>query len=84
MSFLLQCLSHTPLKGYVDPIPAVVHEADEIVSRLRREVEAFDPEIIFLFAPDHYNGFFLDAMPQFCIALLSPLKSCPAASTAIR
>ena len=69
MSFLLQCLSHTPLKGYVDPIPEVVLEADKIVSDLRREVEAFDPEIIFLFAPDHYNGFFLDAMPQFCIAI---------------
>jgi 2,3-dihydroxyphenylpropionate 1,2-dioxygenase len=31
------------------------------------EVEAFDPELVFLFAPDHYNGFFLDAMPQLCI-----------------
>ena len=67
MSFLLQCLSHTPLKGYVDPLPDVVDEAGRIVATLRAEVEAFDPEIVFLFAPDHYNGFFLDAMPQLCI-----------------
>ena len=67
MKALLQCLSHTPLKGYVDPVPAVVEEAGQVVASLAREVQAFDPEVIFLFAPDHYNGFFLDAMPQFCI-----------------
>jgi hypothetical protein len=67
MSFLLQCLSHTPLKGYVDPLPDVVDEAGRVVATLRAEVEAFDPELVFLFAPDHYNGFFLDAMPQLCI-----------------
>lgn len=69
MNALLQCLSHTPLKGYVDPVPAVVEEAGEVVGELRRELEAFDPELIFLFAPDHYNGFFLDVMPQLCIGM---------------
>ena len=64
---LLTCLSHTPLKGYVDPLPAVVDEVGQVVAQLRAEVEAFDPELVFLFAPDHYNGFFLDAMPQLCI-----------------
>ena len=67
MKAQLQCLSHTPLKGYVDPRPTVVEEVARVVADLRAEVESFDPEIIFLFAPDHYNGFFLDAMPQFCI-----------------
>lgn len=66
-AFLLQCLSHTPLKGYVDPLPAVVEEVARMVAAQRAEVEAFDPELIVLFAPDHYNGFFLDTMPQFCI-----------------
>ena len=64
---LLTCLSHTPLKGYVDPLPAVVDEVGQVVAQLRAEIEAFDPELVFLFAPDHYNGFFLDAMPQLCI-----------------
>ena len=66
---LLACLSHTPLKGYFDPLPAVVEEVAGVVAQLRAEVEAFDPELVFLFAPDHYNGFFLDAMPQLCIGI---------------
>jgi 2,3-dihydroxyphenylpropionate 1,2-dioxygenase len=65
----LQCLSHTPLKGYFDPRPAVVEEVAALVARLRGEVEAFDPEVIYLFWPDHLNGFFLDVMPQFCIGM---------------
>jgi 2,3-dihydroxyphenylpropionate 1,2-dioxygenase len=69
MHALLQCLSHTPLKGYFDPQPAVVQEVAALVARLRAEVEAFAPEVIYLFWPDHLNGFFLDVMPQFCIGM---------------
>jgi 2,3-dihydroxyphenylpropionate 1,2-dioxygenase len=32
-------------------------------------VDTFDPELIVIFAPDHYNGFFYDVMPQFCIGV---------------
>jgi hypothetical protein len=32
---LLTCLSHTPLKGYVDPL-AVVDEVGQVVAQLRR------------------------------------------------
>ena len=59
----------TPLKGYFDPEPAVVDEVAALVARLRAEVEAFAPEVIYLFWPDHLNGFFLDVMPQFCIGM---------------
>lgn len=69
MSALLQCLSHTPLKGLVDPSAEVVAQAAAVVAQLRAEVAAFQPELIFLFAPDHYNGFFLDVMPQICIGM---------------
>lgn len=65
----LQCLSHTPLKGYFDPEAAVVREVAGLVATLRAEVEAFDPEVIYLFWPDHLNGFFLELMPQFCIGM---------------
>jgi 2,3-dihydroxyphenylpropionate 1,2-dioxygenase len=30
-------------------------------------VRGFDPELVVIFAPDHYNGFFYKAMPPFCI-----------------
>jgi 2,3-dihydroxyphenylpropionate 1,2-dioxygenase len=68
MSIKLKCLSHTPLRGLNDPGADVVREVDAVLARSRTEVEAFDPELIVLFAPDHYNGLFYDLMPQFVIA----------------
>lgn len=68
MSVLLKCLSHTPLRGLNDPGAEVVQEVDAVIAKLRAEVEAFDPELIILFAPDHYNGLFYDLMPQFVVA----------------
>src|SRR5713226_3821933 len=63
----LQCLSHTPLMGLVDPAPETVDAARQALQVLRGDLQRFDPEVIFLFAPDHYNGFFYDLMPPFCI-----------------
>ena len=68
MSVLLKCLSHTPLRGLNDPGADVVAEVDNILTKSRAEVEAFDPELIIIFAPDHYNGLFYDLMPPFVIA----------------
>ncbi|WP_374263388.1 3-carboxyethylcatechol 2,3-dioxygenase [Zoogloea sp.] len=68
MSIKLKCLSHTPLRGLNDPGADVVREVDDILARSRAEVEAFDPELIVIFAPDHYNGLFYDLMPPFVIA----------------
>lgn len=66
-SMKLQCLSHTPLMGLVDPDEATVSSAKQALQTLKEDLENFDPELIFLFAPDHYNGFFYDLMPSFCI-----------------
>lgn len=68
MSIKLKCLSHTPLRGLNDPGADVVKEVDAILAKSRAEVEAFDPELIVVFAPDHYNGLFYDLMPPFVIA----------------
>ncbi|RUI15274.1 3-carboxyethylcatechol 2,3-dioxygenase [Pseudomonas aeruginosa] len=69
MSAYLHCLSHTPLLGYVDPVAKVLAEVDEVVAAARARIAAFDPELVILFAPDHYNGFFYDVMPSFCIGM---------------
>jgi 2,3-dihydroxyphenylpropionate 1,2-dioxygenase len=69
MSALLQCLSHTPLVGYVDPAPAVLAEVDSVIAQARAQIADFQPELVILFAPDHYNGFFYDVMPSFCIGM---------------
>ena len=68
MPVKLKCLSHTPLRGLNDPGEDVVREVDAVLAAARAEVEAFDPELIVVFAPDHYNGLFYDLMPQFVIA----------------
>jgi 2,3-dihydroxyphenylpropionate 1,2-dioxygenase len=68
MPIKLKCLSHTPLRGFNDPAPGVVKEVDAVLTQARAEVEAFDPELIVLFGPDHYRGLFYDLMPQFVLA----------------
>jgi len=68
MRLQLKCLSHTPLRGLNDPGAEVVKEVDAVLAKARAEVEAFDPELIVIFAPDHYNGLFYDLMPPFVIA----------------
>ncbi|MDH4569038.1 3-carboxyethylcatechol 2,3-dioxygenase [Pseudomonas sp. BN414] len=69
MSALVQCLSHTPLLGHVDPTPEVLAEVDAVVAEARARIAEFGPELVVLFAPDHYNGFFYDVMPSFCIGM---------------
>ncbi|MBL7487662.1 3-carboxyethylcatechol 2,3-dioxygenase [Frankia sp. AgB1.9] len=61
-------LSHSPLIGKVDPGPDVLARVDEAVDRARAFVRRFDPELVVLYAPDHYNGFFYKEMPPFCLA----------------
>lgn len=69
MTVKLECLSHTPLHGYVDPEPAILDEVEAVLGRAAARVRAFDPELVILFSPDHYNGFFYDLMPAFCIGV---------------
>src|SRR5260221_13831951 len=35
--------------------------------RLGAFVKEFEPDYIIQFAPDHFNGFFYDLMPSFCV-----------------
>ena len=60
-------MSHSPLLG-LNPISAEDQAAlDAAVAQARAAVQAFDPELIVLIGPDHYNGFFNELMPPFCI-----------------
>ena len=61
-------LSHSPLIGKNDPEPAVLARAGQAVENARAFVREFGPELVVLYAPDHYNGFFYHQMPPFCLA----------------
>ena len=51
----------------MNPRPEIEAEARAAIETARAEVERFQPELVVLFAPDHFNGFFHDLMPPFCI-----------------
>lgn len=61
-------LSHSPLIGKNDPAPDVLARVDQAVAAAKAFVADFDPELVVLYAPDHYNGFFYGKMPPFALA----------------
>jgi 2,3-dihydroxyphenylpropionate 1,2-dioxygenase len=63
----LCCMSHSPLLNLPGPSQALLDDIDVALSQARDFVEDFDPELVVIFAPDHYNGFFYKLMPPFCI-----------------
>jgi 2,3-dihydroxyphenylpropionate 1,2-dioxygenase len=60
-------LSHSPLIGFNHPAKAVEERVEKAFEHARSFIAGFDPDLVVLFAPDHYNGFFYDMMPPFCI-----------------
>ena len=61
-------LSHSPLIGKNDPEPDVLERVETAVQAARAFVKDFAPDLVVLYAPDHYNGFFYREMPPFCLA----------------
>ncbi len=68
MAMALCTLSHSPLIGVNQPAPEVVDEVDKALDEARRAINDFNPDLVVVYGPDHYNGVFYDMMPQFCIA----------------
>ena len=67
MPLALCCMSHSPLLNLPGPSQDLLDDIDTALTPARQFVENFDPEIVVIFAPDHYNGFFYKLMPPFCI-----------------
>ncbi|CAB5689270.1 2,3-dihydroxyphenylpropionate/2,3-dihydroxicinnamic acid 1,2-dioxygenase [Delftia tsuruhatensis] len=60
-------MSHSPLLG-LNPVPADDQQAlDAAIAAARAAVHAFDPDLVVLIGPDHYNGFFNALMPPLCL-----------------
>ncbi len=60
-------MSHSPLMGFTEPAPETRKRVNDALDGARAFIADFDPQLVVLFGPDHYNGFFYDMMPSFCI-----------------
>ncbi|OAL79967.1 3-(2,3-dihydroxyphenyl)propionate dioxygenase [Acinetobacter sp. SFB] len=70
MAVKLICASHSPLMEFASPQEKHKEEkVRETFAKLAAEVEAYDPTLIITFGPDHFNGFFYDLMPSFCVGI---------------
>ena len=60
-------MSHSPLLNLPGPSQDLLDDIDGSLTLARDFVSDFNPELVVIFAPDHYNGFFYRTMPPFCI-----------------
>jgi 2,3-dihydroxyphenylpropionate 1,2-dioxygenase len=67
MPSALVTMSHSPLMDFTEPAAATRDRVDVAFSGARAFIAEFAPELVVMFGPDHYNGFFYDMMPPFCI-----------------
>lgn len=63
----LCCMSHSPLLNLPGPSEELLEDINAQLAHARAFVADFDPELVVIFSPDHYNGFFYRLMPPFCI-----------------
>ena len=61
------CASHSPLLHCYDSEPRDFGKLQEAFRSTRQFIEDFDPQLVIAFGSDHFNGFFLNLMPAFCI-----------------
>jgi 2,3-dihydroxyphenylpropionate 1,2-dioxygenase len=69
MTLALCCMSHSPLLELTDPGPELTADVESAFETARGFVRDYDPDLVVVFHPDHYNGFFYELMPPFCVGL---------------
>jgi 2,3-dihydroxyphenylpropionate 1,2-dioxygenase len=62
-------MSHSPLLNLPGPSRDLLDDIDGAIAQARDFVADYDPELVVIFSPDHYNGFFYRVMPPFCIGM---------------
>ena len=60
-------MSHSPLLNLPGPSQDLLDDINVALTDAREFVREYDPELVVIFSPDHYNGFFYRLMPPFCI-----------------
>ena len=61
-------MSHSPLLELSQPPAELAADVETAFAAARTFITEYDPELVVVFGPDHYNGFY-ELMPQFCIGL---------------
>jgi 2,3-dihydroxyphenylpropionate 1,2-dioxygenase len=65
------CASHSPLM--LTDIEHTDAQRQEdfraAMARAARMIDAYAPELVVVFGPDHFNGLFFDLMPAFCVGV---------------
>jgi 2,3-dihydroxyphenylpropionate 1,2-dioxygenase len=69
MPAALVATSHSPLLTTADLPEHVAAPLAGALAEARAFALDFDPDLVVTFGPDHYNGFFYDVMPPFCVGL---------------
>lgn len=67
MTVSLCALSHSPLIEFVQPPTDTLERVSAAFATAKEFVAEQKPDLVVIFAPDHYNGFFYDMMPPFCL-----------------
>ncbi|MGW4339814.1 3-carboxyethylcatechol 2,3-dioxygenase [Rhodococcus koreensis] len=67
MTLALCAMSHSPLIGHVEVDADKEAQVSEAFATAQSFVEEYDPELVVVFAPDHFNGVYYRMMPAFCI-----------------
>lgn len=66
----LICMSHSPLMLVKSLRPKERDAEKRFYDTLRdykARIKTHPPDVVVIFSPDHFNGFFYDMMPSFCI-----------------
>ena len=66
---MLVCASHSPLLYCYAKEPKDWDALQHAFAERAEAIAEFDPELVFAFGSDHFNGFFLKTMPAFCVGL---------------
>ncbi|MBJ9963490.1 3-carboxyethylcatechol 2,3-dioxygenase [Burkholderia seminalis] len=69
MTLAVLSASHTPLMQDGVAEDRVRAEVAQGFAVLAKRTEEFEPDLLIQFAPDHFNGFFYELMPSFCVGV---------------
>ncbi|MDX3899328.1 MAG: hypothetical protein QHC40_02245 [Sphingobium sp.] len=64
---MLACASHAPLMYCYKRAPSGHDRIESVFAKLAARIEAFQPEMVFIFGPDHYTSLFQQLAPPFTI-----------------